>query len=250
PTADRLGINHVAIQVSDGRGGIATQTYDLSVQQQPGNLPPLITSQPVTSAVLGLPYVYQVQAQDADNDPLTFSLTAGPDGMAIDPITGKLTWQPGNDASSSAAGPHDVTVRVDDGRGGFDTQTFTLTVPAIPLFGGHSAAGEIDGTVYNDANGNGAHEVAGPLFLGPLPYLGKADSPFDLSGLGKTFFVDDFEHEEQAFDSQGPTNIPSHTLTQVPGVTVLSSSIPGNPFAEVISNDNYFPPLVDSVDED
>ena len=31
------------------------------------------------------------------------------------------------------------------------------------------------------------------IFLGPTPYLSAADSPFDLSGLGTTFFLEDFE---------------------------------------------------------
>ena len=34
---------------------------------------------------------------------------------------------------------------------------------------------------------------AGFTFLGPTPYLSAADSPFDLSGLGSTFFLEDFE---------------------------------------------------------
>jgi hypothetical protein len=39
--------------------------------------------------------------------------------------------------------------------------------------------------------GTAAH--AGFTFLGPAPYLSAADSPFDLSGLGTTFFLEDFE---------------------------------------------------------
>src|SRR5262249_29999913 len=152
-----------------------------------------------------------------------------------------LTWSPGTVPGQFDAGEHDVTVRVDDGRGGFDTQTFTLTVPAIPVSGGQNAAGEIDGTVYNDPNGNGVREVAGPLFLGPVPYLGKADSPFDLSGLGNTFFVDDFEHE--------PTFNQDHQLWQVPGVTVTTGDQSFSP--RIISDLTLgYGGLVDSVDED
>src|SRR5262245_34516548 len=32
-----------------------------------------------------------------------------------------------------------------------------------------------------------------PTFVGPTPYLRQSDSPFDLSGLGTTFFLEDFE---------------------------------------------------------
>ena len=34
------------------------------------------------------------------------------------------------------------------------------------------------------------------IFFGPTPYLSAADSPFDLSGLGTTFFLEDFEDGE------------------------------------------------------
>jgi hypothetical protein len=37
---------------------------------------------------------------------------------------------------------------------------------------------------------------AGTVFLGPSPYLSAADGPFDLSGLGSTFFLEDFEDGE------------------------------------------------------
>ena len=37
---------------------------------------------------------------------------------------------------------------------------------------------------------------AATMFLGPTPYLSQADSPFDLSELGTTFFLEDFEDGE------------------------------------------------------
>jgi len=38
--------------------------------------------------------------------------------------------------------------------------------------------------------------TAAPIFFGPTPYLSSADSPFDLSGLGTTMFLEDFEDGE------------------------------------------------------
>jgi fibro-slime domain-containing protein/RHS repeat-associated protein len=72
------------------------------------------------------PYVYDVDALDPDNDPLTYSLLDGPEGMAIDPVTGLITWSPG----PGVTGSETVTVRVEDGRGGIDDQTYTLNVAA------------------------------------------------------------------------------------------------------------------------
>jgi sugar lactone lactonase YvrE len=92
----------------------------------------------------GQPYTYPVKAVDPDSDPLTYSLGTKPTGMSIDAATGLISWAP----SSSDGGQHDVTVRVDDGRGGFDTQSYTIDVTA-------AAPGKIEGTVFNDLDGNG-----------------------------------------------------------------------------------------------
>jgi fibro-slime domain-containing protein/RHS repeat-associated protein len=69
-------------------------------------------------------YTYQVRAEDPNGDPLTYSLVTAPDGMKIDASTGLVTWNPGADK----VGTHNVTVKVSDGRGGFDTQSYTLQV--------------------------------------------------------------------------------------------------------------------------
>ena len=43
-----------------------------------------------------------------------------------------------------------------------------------------------------------------PTFFGPTPYLSLADSPFDTSGLGATFFLEDFE--DNALNTLGATS--------------------------------------------
>src|SRR5262249_6458337 len=55
PTPAELGTDNVTLQVVDGRGGMATQVYAIGVLQAPGNHPPLITSQPVTTYLLPPP---------------------------------------------------------------------------------------------------------------------------------------------------------------------------------------------------
>src|SRR3990172_4672152 len=47
PTGDQLGTQNVVLQVSDGRGGTATQSFTILLGQQPGNTAPIIISQPV-----------------------------------------------------------------------------------------------------------------------------------------------------------------------------------------------------------
>src|SRR5262249_3809625 len=93
PTAQQVGPHDVSVTVDDGKGGKATQSYTILVQQVQGNHRPVIASSPVTTAVVSQPYRYDVTAVDPDNDPLTYSLTPGaPDGMEINHASGEITW--------------------------------------------------------------------------------------------------------------------------------------------------------------
>ena len=92
PTSAQMGTNSVTLRVSDGRGGTATQAYIVTVLPDPSNHPPVIISQPVTNALIGQTYTYDVDAIDPDNDILTYSLVTGPACMTVDPVTGLTTW--------------------------------------------------------------------------------------------------------------------------------------------------------------
>jgi hypothetical protein len=74
-------------------------------------------------------YAYDADGFDPDGDPLTWSLTEAPAGMAINPDTGELSWT----VEEAAEGVHDVTVQLSDGRGGIDTQSFQVTVSIVPV---------------------------------------------------------------------------------------------------------------------
>jgi len=87
------------------------------------NNPPDFTSSPIASAIQGKRYRYTPTAIDADGDSLTFSLDFAPTGMVIDPNSGTLSWFVDTTISESR-----VTIRVDDGQGGSDLQSFTLTI--------------------------------------------------------------------------------------------------------------------------
>jgi RHS repeat-associated protein len=123
PTADQAGPQSVVVRVTDRAGNSATQSFSVVVTLEAPNLAPAVTSRPVTGAVVGRPYSYQVVARDPDGDALTYTLAAKPDGMTISP-TGLVTWTP-----TSAAMPT-VTVEVADGRGGVGVQSLVLTARA------------------------------------------------------------------------------------------------------------------------
>src|SRR6056297_1438754 len=89
----------------------------------PTNNAPSINSIPATSSVVGTTYTYNVEANDADGDSLTYSITSGPSNMTINSSTGVVSWTP------TATGDYNVHLKVSDGVL-FDTQSFTITVSA------------------------------------------------------------------------------------------------------------------------
>jgi hypothetical protein len=109
--------------------GHATVYQNFSIHVTGNNIP-MFTSMPVASATVGVPYIYNVSAIDEDKDTLTFSLVAKPEGMNIDPITGRISWTP----TESQIGNQTVIVKVADGLGGEINQTFIINVisPARP----------------------------------------------------------------------------------------------------------------------
>jgi len=126
PSGTQAGNHDVVVQVADDRGGSDTQSFTINVAEAINN-PPVITSTPVTTGKKGELYTYDVEATDADNDALTFSLLTFPKKMEIDAATGFISWTP----SGKQTGSHDVTVEVSDGRGGSDTQSFTIEVAKV-----------------------------------------------------------------------------------------------------------------------
>jgi hypothetical protein len=77
------------------------------------------------TATVGQLYSYDVDATDPDaGDVLTYSLDVAPAGMTIDSISGLIQWTP----TAAQLGLNAVTVRADDGRGAFATQSFSIDV--------------------------------------------------------------------------------------------------------------------------
>ncbi len=74
----------------DPEGGIETQRYFLDVGDVVLNQAPQITSLPVTLASAGEIYTYPVEANDPDEDELSYQLLQNPSGMNVDPDTGVI----------------------------------------------------------------------------------------------------------------------------------------------------------------
>ncbi|NJD05984.1 MAG: cytochrome C [Methylococcaceae bacterium] len=105
-----------------------TQDWHAGMAMCMNNTLPQITSSPAPKGLsAAATYSYDVNATDADQDTLSYSLTEHPDGMVIDAATGIITWK----AAAASSGPVNFTVRVDDGFGTV-TQAGTVTVCVSP----------------------------------------------------------------------------------------------------------------------
>ncbi|WP_415882126.1 Ig-like domain-containing protein [Neptuniibacter sp. QD34_54] len=123
PVEEQLGDHAIVIAVSDGKS-IVTQSYTLAVvdANAANNNYPVITNLPHTAGTADYIYQHQMTAEDADNDPLTFGLASGPEGMSVT-ADGLVVWTPTIDQ----VGSHDVTLSVTDGKG-YTHQSYSLTI--------------------------------------------------------------------------------------------------------------------------
>ena len=125
PRADQVGTHNVILRVGDGKGGVDLQSWQITVESP--NIPPVIVSTPSPQATVNLPYQYQVQAQDPEEQTITYGLSKAPTGMSIDPTTGLVTWT----AQGAQIGSHEVIVSGTDERGAETLQAYDLAVVAI-----------------------------------------------------------------------------------------------------------------------
>lgn len=124
-TADQIGSQTIVVRVTDSLSASSTQQCTVDVHSV--DIPPLITSNPITTASSGVQYSYALVATTSEGVPLHYSLTTAPGGMAIDPASGVITWTP----DVTQVGPQTVGVLVDDGQGGQARQNYSIVVTAI-----------------------------------------------------------------------------------------------------------------------
>ncbi|MES1927174.1 Ig-like domain-containing protein [Salinisphaera sp. T31B1] len=116
----------ISYQVSDGQGGVDTQTVTVTVTGA-NDAPTVVRPTPDQTANDGdtVSIAAGDAFTDAEGDTLTYSAAGLPAGLSIDPDTGLITGTLGADASAN--GPYTVTVTASDGNGGTVTNQFTLT---------------------------------------------------------------------------------------------------------------------------
>ncbi|MBI3182149.1 MAG: PKD domain-containing protein [Myxococcales bacterium] len=105
--------------------GSATQCFQVTVAAVSGQAAPVITSTPSTSGTVGTPYSYNSAGKVAasGSTPILWAALLAPQGLAIDPSTGDISWTP------PAAGQAGVCIEAKNGAG-TDTQCWQVNVAA------------------------------------------------------------------------------------------------------------------------
>ena len=127
PDNGDVGDTVVKVYVTNSEGSV-TQEYTLHIT----NVPPHITSTPDTIAIEDSLYTYDVDSDDEGFGNTTYSGLVLPSWLSLDSLSGLLSGTP----SGANVGDTIVSVEVDDGNGGTDTQTYTLHIqPAVGIKG-------------------------------------------------------------------------------------------------------------------
>lgn len=115
------GTHTLTAEVDDGNGGVSSLEAILTVSE---GTPPSFTNLPESStATEGSAYSLDLNAEDSYGiADLTYSLLSAPEGMTVDENTGQLSWE------NPVAGDYTVTLKVDNGYGGVNTENLDLAV--------------------------------------------------------------------------------------------------------------------------
>jgi DNA/RNA endonuclease G (NUC1) len=116
PAADFNGSDSFTYVVSDGHGGTATGTVNVTVN--PVNDAPVLTGVPATASVVystNLSFTAQATDIDLPAQALTFSLFGAPSGATINPTSGAFSWTPTAAQASNDGTTYNFNVAVSDG---------------------------------------------------------------------------------------------------------------------------------------
>jgi len=124
PNADFFGVDSFSYTVSDGAGGSANATVTVTVN----NIPEARYDRAVTIEEQAVTFQVVANDKELDGDALFVSaVSQGAHGSVAIAGSGQVTYTP----TLNFVGVDSFTYTVADGRGGFDTETVTVTVEEV-----------------------------------------------------------------------------------------------------------------------
>ncbi len=134
PTLSQVGEHVVILRATSQSGSIAL--HDFSIEVTAPNTAPIFSTPDVyqppgaspgfLDANAGLTYMLDVQAQDAEDDALSYSVIESPTGVTLDADTGELRWTP----TEAQVGNQHFTLAVADSAGLETRTSFQVRVQA------------------------------------------------------------------------------------------------------------------------
>lgn len=154
-----MGWWNVNVSVFDGYT-VRWQNFSLTAL----NTKPSFTTSPVTSAERGVPYYYNADAEDLNNDTITFSLVEEPGWLFVDEITGEVEGTP------TDYGVFSIKLRAFDGIT-YSWQNYTIIAPnAAPSFSSSPIPeGEVGRNYSYQANATDPEDDQLSYFLAEAP---------------------------------------------------------------------------------
>ena len=134
----KAGLWYIATALVDSTGNKSPWRID-SVDI--ANTPPALAAINDTSIAEGSPWQGRLSAMDRNGDTLRYGVKTQPIGFSVDSISGAMSWTP----EYPAMGKNTIVALASDGHGGVATDTFIITVLALPpqvSYGGDSIAHE------------------------------------------------------------------------------------------------------------
>ena len=125
PTAGQVGTHTVTVQVEDGAGATDSEAVTVTVTESNEN--PVLGAIGAKSVNELAALTFTATATDGDNDTLEFTLVGTPPSGASITSGGAFSWTP----SESQDGTHTITIQVEDGNGGIDSEAITVTVSEV-----------------------------------------------------------------------------------------------------------------------
>ncbi|MEJ7842575.1 MAG: putative Ig domain-containing protein [Rubrobacter sp.] len=111
--ASNDGTLNVDFSHVDGKNNPAVKAVEVLDAAEPGNEAPVFEPVEDQNATEGEDFSLDLQASDADNDSLTYSVEGLPNGLTIDPTNGEISGKPA--LGSAADSPYLVEAKASDG---------------------------------------------------------------------------------------------------------------------------------------